>query len=115
MHVFIKNDFLILYYTKNKSDLHVNPDTQFSVHEYTHIHHIHVNTITHTTYSTCTHVTYMYTHNICYLTDSCLLGNIMFPWYAWTISKASQRVPDPLRNTSSGSIGIIVHSANMNG
>jgi hypothetical protein len=33
----------------------------------------------------------------------------------WTIKSISQRVPLPLRKTSSGDIGIIVARENMNG
>lgn len=32
-------------------------------------------------------------------TCSCLFGKTMLPWNAWTISRASHRVPEPLRKT----------------
>ena len=46
---------------------------------------------------------------------SSLLGMMILFWYALNMSKASHRVPEPLRRTSSGPSGIIVHSAKMNG
>ena len=48
-------------------------------------------------------------------TASCLFGKIMFPWNACTMSSVSHSVPDPFRKTSSGSMGMIVHRAKMNG
>ena len=34
---------------------------------------------------------------------------------AFTMSNISHNVPEPLRSTESGSMGIMVHKANMNG
>jgi hypothetical protein len=38
---------------------------------------------------------------------------MIFPRKAYAISRFSQSVPEPLRSTSSGYVGIIVHSAKM--
>eukprot|EP00951_Prasinocladus_malaysianus_P024164 scaffold207812_cov18-Prasinocladus_malaysianus.AAC.1 len=36
-------------------------------------------------------------------------------WKAWTMRRVSQRVPEPLRRTSSGGMGMIVAREKMNG
>jgi hypothetical protein len=45
----------------------------------------------------------------------CLLGQMTLALYASTISSCSHSVPDPLRSTSSGGMGMMVASEKMNG
>lgn len=45
----------------------------------------------------------------------CLLGQMTLALYASTISSCSHRVPEPLRSTSSGGMGMIVASEKMKG
>ena len=45
--------------------------------------------------------------------STCLLGQIMLPRYASTMSSDSHSVPEPLRSTSSGLMGMTVASEKM--
>eukprot|EP00878_Enallax_costatus_P027917 GHUV01030106.1.p1 GENE.GHUV01030106.1~~GHUV01030106.1.p1 ORF type:complete len:118 (-),score=19.00 GHUV01030106.1:400-753(-) len=47
--------------------------------------------------------------------DWCLLGQMTFALYASTMSSCSHSVPEPLRRTSSGGMGMMVAREKMNG